>query len=303
MTYLACEVIIFIIFLAIAGILLYPKYKASLEIEREHKKAKAEFEARNAMISGEKKLTGIKKFKQKLLYNMDVVHMPHNVFYTACVASGVVGFFFGRIVLSTVGLSIVCAIGFLFIPAAFIAVQANWYKQKEAISLENCMVMVTSSYRSTNDIIKAIECNIDKPDMPVAFRTFLTDVTFVDASVERALHKMAASIDNPFFDEWVDVLIKSQNDRNMIELLPIIIDEMNEAKKAQIESQSAMKGVWKEYALWVGTVAAVPLILKLNQAWYNALVYTAMGKIMLFFLMVGLANTVRQMIKISRPLK
>ena len=301
MTFIA-EVILFVLLISAALIASLNTINKLIAEEKERKAAEAELLAKRQKISGKTQYKGLKLLKQRISYSLDVIHMPKHIFQILMGGCVIVGFFFGRIVFTTFGLSLLTACMFTFLPILFVSVSANWYKQKESAILENSMVMVNSSYRATYDIIQAIRENANKPNVPTAFKTFLADVTFVDTSVERSLRKMAASIENPFFESWVDVLIKSQNDRNMIDLLPGIVDEMNEAKRAQVESQTVMKSVWREYALWVVTVICAPLALKLNATWYNALIYTTVGKVLIILLMVGLLNTVRTMIKISKPI-
>lgn len=296
------QAIIFLCFFIVAIILSIPSLKDAHKYAQEKKNEREEYRKRKAIIAGKEYIGRTAKFRQRLLYNLDIVRMPKQVFFVLEIGSAILGLFFGRLILSSLELVICMAAVTACLPIVFVAVRASWYRQHEAAILESCMVMITGSYRANRDIIKAIKDNIDKPNMPVAFRNFLSEVTFVDSSVERALRRVAASFNNRYFDEWIEVLIKAQHDSTMMDILPVIVDEMNEAKKAQNESAAAMKAVWREYVIWVITVVCVPLILKLNNEWYTALVYTLPGKAMVLGLLLGLVNTLRVMVKISRPL-
>lgn len=301
MAIFAAQAVIFVVVLLIAIVLSASSIKSISEENRERKLEAEAFRKRKAAMSGRDTMSKVEKFKHKTMYTLDIIHMPRTIFLIMEIGAFILGFFFGKIILTSSELALIMAIVVAMVPFTFVFVSANWYKQNEAAMLENCMVLITGSYRANKDIIKAVRDNIDKPNMPLAFKTFLSDVTFVDSSVEKALRKVGASVSNRHFDEWIEVLIKSQHDSNMMDILPIIIDEMNEAKKAQKEASAAMKAVWREYALWVVTMICVPLVLKINDDWYNSLVNTPIGKGLVIALFVGLANSLRVMVKISKP--
>lgn len=296
------ETLVFLIILCVVALLTSSEIKKMRDEVAAERKAKAEFEQRRSNISGKSSLSHSDKLRQRIAYNLQLISMPTEVFIIFEAGAIIVGFLFGKMVLTRSSLALAMSVLFAILPFVFVSVRASWYSQHESAILESCMVMITGSYRSNKDIIKSIQENIDKPNMPVAFKNFLSEVTFVDSSVEHALRKVAASFNNRYFSEWCDVLIKSQRDSNMMEILPTIIDEMNEAKKAEVEAAAAMKAVWREYALWVVTVICVPLVLKLNDQWYDALVNTAVGKSLVIALIVGLINSLRVMVKISKPL-
>lgn len=303
MTTFLAQAIIFIIFLIFACIVSVPVVKQMSSESKQKKEEAAEFKRRQAAITGKSNLTRLQRFKQNLLYNIDVIKMPRQVFLILEVGAVVLGFIFGKIVFTSTGLALASVALFVTLPAVFVLVRASWYKQNEAGMLENCMVMITSSYRSTRDIVKAFKDNVNKNNVPVAFKNFVSDVTFVDSNVERALRKVGAAFNNRYFDEWIEVLIKAQHDSTMMDILPSIIDEMDEAKKAQSEASAAMKKVWREYITWVITCICVPLVLRVNEEWYNALVYTVPGKVLVIALIAGLINSLRVMLKInSRPI-
>lgn len=296
------QVAFFVCILVIICIASANSFREMAEQAKEKKQREEELRRRKAEISGTTSLNRIQRLKENLLYNLRVIKMPNQIFLIMVIGAAIVGFFFGKLILTTFELSLCMALLFAFMPIIFVVVRANWYRQHEADMLENCMVMINGSYRACRDIIKAVKDNIDKPNIPVAFKTFLSDVAFVDSNVEKALRKVAAAFRNRYFDEWIEVLIKAQYDSNMMDMLPVIVDEMNEAKKAQNESAAAMKSVWREYAMWVITVICVPLVLKVNPEWYNALVNTPFGKVLVVLLLLGLANTMRIMAKISKPI-
>lgn len=300
MTVFVGEVLIFI-FLFAAVLIGSANIFKTMKLEADaRRRSESEFKRRKAEMTGKNTLGFIDRYKQKIGYSLDLIKMPKTVFLMLVGGSTIVGFFFGKIILTRSELAIFMAALFSTLPIVFVGVRSSWYKHHEMASLETCMVTITGSYRATKDIVKAVRDNIDKTTMPVAFKNFLSEVTFVDSSIEKALRKVGASFDNKYFDEWIEILIKSQYDSHMMDLLPVIIDEMDEAKKAQNESSAAMKAVWREYALWVITCICVPLVLRLNAQWYDALVNTTPGKVLVILLLVGVANTFRAMAAISK---
>lgn len=296
------EVAVFVCILAVIALLSLNALKQIAEESRQKKEEQKNLRRRKAEISGQQKLSKSQRFKENLLYNLQVIKMPTQLFAIMEIGITIIGFFFGKLILTSAELALCMAIVFAFLPIVFVSVRANWYKQQEMASIETCMVMINSSYRASRDIVKAVRDNADNPSMPVAFKNFLSTVTLVDSNVERALRKVGAAFNNRYVDEWIEALIKAQYDSNMMDLLPSIVSEMDEAKKAQNESAAAMKAVWREYAMWVVTIICVPLVLKINPEWYNALVYTPVGKLLVVLLLLGLLNTMRVMVKISKPI-
>lgn len=293
-------ILVFVLLLAAISVASLNVFNDFAREQNEKKEAENEFKRRKAAMTGKETLGPVARFKQKLLYNLDIIHMPRQIFLIMELGATIIGFFIGKIILTGTELAVFMSVLFAALPLTFIFVRSSWYKQHEMAMLENCMVTITSTYRANKDIIKSVSENINKTNMPVAFKNFLGEVAYVDSSVERALRKVGASFDNKYFDEWIEVLIKSQRDSNMMDILPVIIDEMDEAKKAQNESSAAMRSVWREYVIWVVTCVCVPLVLRLNADWYNALVNTPIGKALVIGLLVFLANTLRAMVKISR---
>ena len=287
MTEFTLQALLFLCILGICCVLISEPIMNEARLSAEQRKKEREFHERRSMISGEPKVSKVERMKGQFIYSLELIHMPSSVFRLLEAGCLIIGFFFGKMILTRTGLAIFMSLLFALFPVIFVSVRASWYKQKEMAQLENCMVMITSTYRATKDIVGAIQENIDKPSMPVAFRSFLSDVSFVDSSVEKALRKIAVPFNNYYFTEWINALIKSQYDSTMIDILPSIIDEMDEAKKAQNESSRAMKAVWREYVIWIISAICVPLILKLNDQWYNALVNTPIGKGLLIGMMLG----------------
>lgn len=301
MTAFLWEAIIFLCLMVGILFLFMNTFKGMQEDAAMKRAAKREMKRRKASMSGESGEGRVSRYVQMFRYNLSLIKMPVPMFYGFEAGAFILGFFAGKLILTRLSLAMLMALLFLLLPIVLVTVRASWYTQREAAMLENCMVIITGSYRANKDIIKAIGDNMNKPNMPKAFKNFYHEVSMVNPSVEQALMKLKLSFNNRYFDEWVDVLIKSQHDSTMMEILPVIIDEMDEAKKAQNESHAALKAVWREYAIWVITVFCVPLVLKINDKWYSALVDTVIGKCLVVALLVGLCNTLRCMIKINRP--
>ena len=113
-----------------------------------------------------------------------------NTFWLFVILSGIAGVIIGKFLF--VELILAVATGIIVLPAPYIIlrIRARWYKRNQDELLENTMNLITNTYLSCNDIIKAVNENLDKLDIPKPFEEFITDVTLIDSNIKRALQKV-----------------------------------------------------------------------------------------------------------------
>ena len=193
----------------------------------------------------------------------------------------VLGFILG-ILINNPFLSVVLLAGFFWLPNAYFRVSSLRYAKEADEAVETAMSLVTNSYLQNEDIKSAIIENIARIDPPLreVFREFLAETGFVDASVKNALHRMKLKTDNTYFADWCDILIQCQDDRELKYVLPSIVAKLNSMKKLQLELDTVMYDVYKEFMYVAGIVVLnLPLMFLINAEWARILFGTPIGKL------------------------
>ena len=179
-------------------------------------------------------------------------------------------------------LAIVLLAGFFWLPDAYFRISSLRYAREADEAAETAMSIITNSYLQNEDIKSAVLENIARIDPPLkeVFREFVAETGFVDASVKNALFRMRGKTDNAYFGDWCDILIQCQDDRELKYALPSIVAKLNNVKKIQLELDTAMYDIYKEYLYVLGIVVLnLPLMFLINAEWAEILFGTPIGKL------------------------
>lgn len=235
--------------------------------------------------SGRKK-TGI--FRRELLEAQSVLEMTGrgNRFSMVC-AVALALFCLGgslAILLGNYFLAPVMAVGFLFLPFWYVKLTASHYKRDVSAELETALSVITTAYLRTEDIVTAVEENIAYLNPPVSkvFREFLMQVRLVNPDIEAALRAMRGRIDNEVFREWCDALSDCQNDRSLKTTLTPIVAKLSDMRNVNAELEYLLTEPRKEFLIMViFVIGNIPLMYLLNKDWYDVLMHTPLGQIIL----------------------
>lgn len=227
-----------------------------------------------------------------------------NIFWLFVLLSGLAGVIVGKFLFVETVLAISTGIIMLPVPYIILKIRARWYKRNQDELLENTMNLITNSYLSCNDIIKAVNENLDKLDIPKPFEEFITDVTLIDSNIKRALQKLELKINNKYFSEWIDILCLSQEKSGDYRfILPAVVQSMNDAKRLQIEADTVMMTVWKEYFTSILlSFSIIPLLRWSNAVWFEILVGSAVGKTLIIIMLIMTLISAFLTLKINKPL-
>ncbi len=227
-----------------------------------------------------------------------------NVFWLMVFISLVGGFGLGKFLFQNNMLSIATALVLMPIPYIFLNVRSRWYKRNQDELLENSMNLITNSYLGCNDIITAVNENLNKLDTYKPFAEFVTDVTLIDSNIKRALRKLEIKINNKYFSEWIDILVLSQEKSGDYRfILPAVVQSMNDAKRLQIEADTVMMSVWRDYfTAIVLSFSIIPLLRWSNEAWFNILTTSVVGKILILLMLLMTLASAFITLKINKPL-
>lgn len=196
--------------------------------------------------------------------------------------------------------------GIVFLPLPYIVfkVRSRWYRRNQDELLENSMNLITNSYLSCNDIITAVNENLDKLDIYQPFAEFVTDVTLIDSNLKRGLRRLELKIGNKYFSEWTDILVLAQEKSGDYRfILPAVVQSMNDAKRLQIEADTVMMNVWKEYFTSILLAfSIIPLLRWSNSAWFEILVSSAVGRGLIILMLAMTLVSAFITLKINKPL-
>lgn len=227
-----------------------------------------------------------------------------NVFWFMVIAAAFIGFGFGKYLFRNDMLAFATSLVLLPVPYIILNVRSRWYKRNQDELLENSMNFITNSYLGCNDIITAVNENLNKLDIYKPFAEFVTDVTLIDSNVKRALRKLELKINNKYFSEWIDILVLSQEKSGDYRfILPAVVQSMNDAKRLQIEADTIMMSVWRDYfTAIILSFSIIPLLRWSNAAWFDILTTSVVGKILILLMLVMTLISAFITLKINKPL-
>ncbi len=221
------------------------------------------------------------------------------------------GFLAGMMLFSDTGLAMVMAVCLVPAPYFYLHIKSSKSAREEIEGLENVMSVITNSYAGCNDIIKAIEAYVQEKNqyIPINLRRitpfdeFVSEIKLLNPSVEHGLYRLAAKIKNRYFVEWTKMLILCYHDRRLKFALFPIIRAMNDAKTMQVESDSMMTRVWRDYLLTVAMMfSVIPMMRFANVEWFSILTNTFIGKALIVIMLLTALGTSFIVMKVTKPM-
>ena len=210
------------------------------------------------------------------------------------------------ILMGNVFLVPVLAVGFMFLPIWYVKLTANHYKKDISAELETALSIITTAYLRSEDILTAVEENLYYLNPPVrnVFGEFLMQMKLVNPDVEAALNAMKPKIDNEVFREWCDAISACQYDRGLKTTLTPIVSKLSDIRIVNAELGYLIFEPRKEFIIMVILVIGnIPLMYALNRSWYNTLMHTAVGQIILAVTAILIFISMAFVIKLTRPIE
>ena len=200
----------------------------------------------------------------------------------------------------------VLAVGLMLVPFQFIRLTASHFKKNIAAELETALSIITTAYLRSEDIQTAVEENLDYLNPPVksVFAEFLARIQLVDPDVDAALHDMGTKIDNAVFREWVAALLACRHDRGLKTTLTPIVAKLSDMRIVNGELENMVVEPRKEFiTMQILVVGNIPLLYWLNADWYEVLMHTPMGQMILAVIAVILFVSTAAVIKLTQPIE
>ncbi len=201
----------------------------------------------------------------------------------------------------------VLAAGLALLPFYYVKLTAGRHKRQINTELETALSITTTSYlRGKKTIIRAIEENQPYLNPPVAemFRNFLLQAKLINSNTKEALAGLKTGIDNAVFHEWVDAVIACQDDYNLKTTLPPIVSKLSDMRVVSAELDLLLFEPVKEYiTMVILLLGSIPLMYFLNQDWYQTLIFTEFGKVLLTICAGVIFLSVAAVAKHTRPIE
>ncbi len=234
----------------------------------------------------------------------------HKKFLVMVFVSVVGGFMAGFMLFGNTELAAVMAGCMLPAPYFYLTVKSSGAAREQIEGLENTMSIITNAYAGNDDIIKAVETYVEEKNRyipahlrtPTPFDEFVSEIRLINPSVEHGLYRLSAKVKNRYFTEWVKTLILCYHDRRLKFALFPIIKAMNDAKSMQIESDSMMVRVWRDYLMTAGLMfSIIPMMRFSNAEWFFILTKTSIGKFLIILMLLTALGTAFYVMKATKP--
>ncbi len=200
----------------------------------------------------------------------------------------------------------VLAIGLMFVPFWYVKTTAANYKKAISSELETALSIITTAYLRNEDIITSIEENVHYLNAPVksVFENFISRIKLSNPDLTAAILDMKQHIDNEVFHEWCDSLILCQNDRSLKSTLTPIVNKLSDMRVVNADLEYMVTGPRKEFiTMALLVIGNIPLLYMLNKEWYNSLMNTIPGQIILAVSAVGIFVAAAIVIKLTKPIE
>jgi len=200
----------------------------------------------------------------------------------------------------------VMAIGFMFIPFWYVRLTQTHFKKAISAELETALSIITTAYLRNEDIVTAVEENIDYLNPPVlsVFKEFISRVRLINPDITASLQDMKQKIDNAVFHEWCDALIACQFDRSLKTTLTPIVSKLSDMRVVNGELENMVFEPRKEFiTMEILVLGNIPLLYFLNKSWYHTLMHTIMGQIVLALCFTAIFISTAFVIKLTQPIE
>ena len=258
-------------------------------------------------IRGNKKRHWIYKFLMRMKGALDATGKSRQ--FTIAMTSSLILFAAGAVVCIMIGnlfLIPAVSVALTLLPFMYISSTLSYYDKNTKLEMETALSIITTSYERCDDIVSAVRENIPiiKPPLREIFMAFEGEATAVSSNIQRALYNLREKVDDDIFREWVDTLIRCQDDRTLKDTLQPVVQKLADVRIVNSELKTMLASARNEYWMMVLLVVGnVPLLYLLNKDWFHTLLYTTPGKIVCGICGIVILITAMFMKKFTKPIE
>lgn len=200
----------------------------------------------------------------------------------------------------------VFAIAFAMIPFIYAKRTVAYYDNHVKEELETALSIITTSYVRTDDIVSAVKENIQylKPPVKDIFAGFVAENMMISSDVKQSIRHLKEKVNNSIFAEWCETLVACQDDRTLKDTLMPIVTKLTDVRIVNNEIKGMLASARIEYYMMTGMVVGnIPLLYFLNKDWFNALMFTTLGKLVLAFCGLVIIVTAVLMLRFTKQIE
>ena len=200
----------------------------------------------------------------------------------------------------------VFAIAFAMIPFIYAKRTVAYYDNHVKEELETALSIITTSYVRTDDIVSAVKENIQylKPPVKDIFAGFVAENMMISSDVKQSIRHLKEKVNNSIFAEWCETLNACQDDRTLKDTLMPIVTKLTDVRIVNNEIKGMLSSARIEYYMMAGMVVGnIPLLYFLNKDWFNALMFTTLGKLVLAICGLVIIVTAVLMIRFTKQIE
>lgn len=200
----------------------------------------------------------------------------------------------------------VLALGLGLIPFWYVLFNYISFRKRINEELETALSTITTSYIRSDNIVGAINENIEYIDKPIknTFEFFLSQSRLVTSNTKLAIENMKDKINNDIFKEWCDVLIACQDNRNLKHTLVPVVSKLSDTRVVSAQLDTLLFEPIKEFiSMIILLLANIPIVKILNEEWYQILTETSPGKFVLTLIVLSVFISINAVVRLSRPIE
>ncbi len=198
------------------------------------------------------------------------------------------------------------AVGLALIPAWSVKIMEAQFIRNINDELETALSCITASYMRTDNLILAVEENLNILNPPVsqAFMTFYNENKLINSNVNYGITKLKNSFESTIFNEWCDAMIQCQSDRNLKATLYPIVQKFTDIKRVQAELDTSMMIPLQSFIIMTVTLLLmIPIMASMQPGWFDILTDTTIGKLLLSLTVVIVIFGINKAINLSKPVE
>ena len=180
-------------------------------------------------------------------------------------------------------LAIPLSVSVLVAPFIYVKFSTGKLEKKISEELETALSIITNSYIRSENIILAVEENINYINEPVkgVFQSFLNECNYINPDIKSNLAALRGKLSNPVFMEYCSALIQCQNDISLKSTLYGIVKKLSNIRIVTARLDGLIYAPVKEFFMMVTIyLVNLPTFYLLNKDWYRIVTDTASGHIM-----------------------
>lgn len=200
----------------------------------------------------------------------------------------------------------VLSVGFMLLPFWYLKLASHNYIKDINAQLETSLSIITTAYLRNEDILTAVEENLRylTPPIKQVMEEFDTRIRMIDPDIIKAIHDMKSKINNDVFHEWCDALVSCQYDHTLKSTLTPIVNKLSDMRMVNAELEYLIFEPRKEFiTMALLVICNIPLLYFLNRDWYEVLMHTLLGQLLLMITGILIFFSMARVIRITKPIE